>query len=333
MNNNVDEQYFELLNKILSYGIYKSDRTNVGTISIFGYMMRFNMSEGFPILTSKKVYFKGVVHELLWFLNGDTNIKYLIDNKVNIWNGDAYKNYIKKTSDNGFENIQYNQSEFVNKIKNDEEFSKKWGDLGPIYGKQWRRWNDSIDQLKNLIHELKTNPDSRRLLVSSWNVGELDKMVLPPCHFAFQCYTKPIGLYERKKIAQKTYNFNFYDFNNLNNKKLDELNIPDRKLCLQWYQRSVDVMLGLPFNISSYALLLSLIAKEVNMIPDELIFIGGDVHIYYKHIKYAKEQLTKKTYELPQLILKNDSIFNVKYEDIILVDYKNSGELKMELFN
>lgn len=191
--NTLDKKYLNLVRYILDNGIKKIDRTGTGTISIFDYTMRFDMSEGFPLLTSKKMFTKGVIHELIWFLKGDTNIKYLIDNDVHIWDGDAYKAYLAKSKDTNL-----SREEFIQKIKNDTIFCEKWGELGPIYGKQWRDWN-GIDQIKNLINDLKSNPDSRRLLVNAWNVGDLQQMTLPPCHFGFQCYTQEMTLVERKK--------------------------------------------------------------------------------------------------------------------------------------
>jgi thymidylate synthase len=283
--NNLDKQYQDLLVDIIENGIHKEDRTGTGTISVFGRQIRHKMSEGFPLLTTKKMYWRGIVTELLWFLRGDTNIKYLVDNDCHIWDGDAYKNWVFKNS----EPDQYwlTQEEFINKIKTDDEFAKQWGELGPIYGKQWRSWKtfrkvttntpskptdsvDYIDQITNLINDLKTNPDSRRLMVSAWNVGELDQMTLPPCHFSFQCYS-------HEKDGK-------------------------RYLSLAWNQRSVDVGLGLPFNIASYGLLLEIIAKEVNMIPYEIIGNLGDVHLYLDHIEPIKEQLTREPYPLPKLL-------------------------------
>jgi thymidylate synthase len=334
--NNIDKQYQALLQDILDNGVEKKDRTGTGTISVFGRQIRHKMSEGFPLLTTKKMPWKSIVTELLWFLQGNTNIKWLVDNGCNIWNGDAYKNYVSKVEKytstlnvpddiSEFQEVMdlvgdqmkssvLTQEEFINKIKTDDEFANTWGELGPIYGAQWRSWrvgegipttlkNDDgetiyesasryVDQIQNLINDLKTNPDSRRLMVNAWNVGELDQMVLPPCHYGFQVYTRELSLEERFKIAGNEYppgglpNQGIYFMN--------EKNIPTRTISLMWNQRSVDTFLGLPFNIASYGLLLEIIAKEVNMVPDELIGNLGDVHLYSNHIEPAKEQLGRK---------------------------------------
>jgi thymidylate synthase len=350
MKNNVDKQYLKYLEYILKKGTKKTDRTGTGTISVFDYSMRFDMSEGFPLLTSKKVFTKGVIHELIWFLRGDTNIKYLIDNGVNIWNGDAYKNYVQKCNEDKwmkeivldlpFPNKSYGlylQEEFIDKIKTDDEFAKTWGELGPVYGRQWRNWDaifdGGVDQITNLIHDLKTNPDSRRLMVNAWNVGEIDNMTLPPCHFGFQCYTSELSVEQRKKFWCDSKEKNISYTEDFDEKKLDELNVPKRKLDLKWFQRSVDSPLGLPFNIASYAFLLHLLAKEVNMVPGDLIFSGGDCHIYKNQIDGVKEQLTRKTYALPKLKLHNKSIFDLKYEDFEIVDYKCSPTINFPLSN
>jgi thymidylate synthase len=316
--NNLDKQYQSLLQDILDNGVSKKDRTGTGTISVFGRQIRHKMSEGFPLLTTKKMYFKGVITELLWFLNGDTNIKYLLDNDCHIWDGDAYKNYTKKVQQSietatkdgilkqSDEDIEINfltKESFIHRIKTDDDFAKQWGNLGPVYGKQWRDWfhgtwwmNGSrpvtiekhIDQIKNSIELLKSDPDSRRNRVNAWNVGDIDSMVLPPCHTDFQFYTRELSEQERvtllvKKIGSFTTN-SFQD-------ECDKNNIPTRAISLMWNQRSVDTFLGLPFNIASYGLLLEIFAKIVNMVPDELIGNLGDVHLYSNHIEQAKEQI------------------------------------------
>jgi thymidylate synthase len=317
--NDLDKQYQNLLADILINGRKKEDRTGTGTRSVFGRQIRHDMRDGFPLLTTKKMAWKTMVTELLWFLRGDTNIKYLVDNGCHIWDGDAFKNFMNNSE--GDPDLIWNQEQFINKIKTDEEFAKKWGELGPIYGKQWRRWETDdldapryehwkkdIDQISNLINELKTNPDSRRLMVSAWNVGELDQMVLPPCHYGFQCYVRE-GKY----------------------------------LSLMWNQRSVDTFLGLPFNIASYALLLEIIAKEVNMIPDELIGNLGDVHLYSNHVEQAKEQMNREPFELPKLVI-NDEFWNsnqsflnqiehIVSDDFQIVDYKPHPAIKAPLSN
>jgi thymidylate synthase len=337
--NNLDKQYQDLLKSILDYGVEKKDRTGTGTKSIFGYTIRHKMSDGFPLLTTKKMAWKTMVTELLWFLRGDTNIKYLVDNDCHIWDGDAFKYYTKKVNEiiDGYkcgdimgmqDHIEklfsdsdkltpLTMDEFINKIKTDDEFAKQWGDLGPIYGKQWRKWVGQdqtakgslsasttfgyVDQIQNLINDLKTNPDSRRLMVSAWNVGELDQMVLPPCHYGFQVYTRELNLDERIEILRSiTDPFNFHS--DYFHEHLDYYNIPRRTISLMWNQRSVDTFLGLPFNIASYGLLLEIIAKMVNMVPDELIGNLGDTHLYLNHIEQAKEQIERKPFDsLPTL--------------------------------
>ena len=327
--NKLDKQYQDLLQTILDYGVEKQDRTGTGTKSIFGYTIRHNMQDGFPVLTTKKMAWKTMVTELLWFLRGDTNIKFLVDNNCHIWDGDAYKNYCKKVirdkdivhylksysrDTNGVPTIEpYSKEEFIERIKNDDEFAKKWGELGPVYGKQWRRWGiewedtesiEYIDQIQNLINDLKTNPDSRRLMVNAWNVGELDQMILPPCHYGFQCYVRD-GKY----------------------------------LSLMWNQRSVDTFLGLPFNIASYGLLLTILAKEVNMVPDQLIGNLGDTHLYLNHIEQAKEQIGREPFELPILYQfptyegSRPSIESYVVGDFTLKDYQSHPSIKAPLSN
>jgi len=299
--NNIERQYQQLLGDILDNGVDKKDRTGTGTLSVFGRQIRHKMSEGFPLLTTKKMAWKVMVAELLWFLRGDTNIKFLLDYDCHIWDGDAFKNFMNNSE--GDPNLIWNQEQFIKKIKTDEEFAKKWGELGPIYGAQWRRWgglqdladDDTpiyLDQITNLIKELKTNPDSRRLMVSAWNVGELNEMVLPPCHYGFQVYTRELTTEERiTEYEKRGYT-----------KNLDPIDYaPSRAISLMWNQRSVDTFLGLPFNIASYGLLLEIIAKEVNMVPDELIGNLGDVHLYKNHIEQAKEQMYRRPYDLPKV--------------------------------
>ena len=359
VGNNLDLQYQSLLQDILDNGVEKKDRTGTGTISVFGRQIRHKMSEGFPLLTTKKMAWKGIVTELLWFLRGDTNIKFLIDNGCHIWDGDAYKNYLDQnmfeyTKTLGFR--PYTKEKFINKIKTDDEFANKWGSLGRIYGKQWRdwlnlkweatdkvdpsrpnqpmmKWNiESIDQIANLISELKTNPDSRRLMVSAWNVGEIDQMVLPPCHYGFQVYTRELVESERYFLLLKS-GYDGVEMNTSNMMKIcDEKNIPTRAISLMWNQRSVDTFLGLPFNIASYGLLLTMIADEMNMIPDELIGNLGDVHLYLNHIEQAKEQITRESYKLPKVIVQ-DGIYCSSTNDVILENYQSHPTIKAPLSN
>jgi thymidylate synthase len=376
--NNLDARYQALLEDILHWGVEKTDRTGTGTISVFGRQIRHKMSEGFPLLTTKKMAWKTMVTELLWFLRGDTNIKFLLDYDCHIWDGDAYKNYcnaypnVEKTfkyEGSDIEVRKMTKEEFINMIKTDDEFAKKWGELGPIYGKQWRNWEfvfdwkgvaarmpiewdiDSIenekygiDQIANLINELKKNPDSRRLMVSAWNVGELDQMVLPPCHYGFQVYTRELSSQERMDVYNKSnWNKDIFPSDVSGwNRLLDTYNIPTRAISLMWNQRSVDTFLGLPFNIASYGLLLEILAKEVNMVPDELIGNLGDVHLYSNHIEQAKEQITRTPFELPTLWindLRSDTntilgdITKWSHEDFKIKDYQSHPSIKAPLSN
>ena len=328
--NNLDKQYQDLLQSILDYGVEKQDRTGTGTKSIFGYTIRHNMQDGFPVLTTKKMAWKTMVTELLWFLRGDTNIKFLVDNGCHIWDGDAFKNFMDTSE--GDPDLIWNQEQFINMIKTDDEFAKQWGELGPVYGKQWRSWENffydspdpdgdgfrhsKVDQIQNLINDLKTNPDSRRLMVNAWNVGELDQMVLPPCHYGFQVYTRPTTREEKITNPGKY-----------------------RAISLMWNQRSVDTFLGLPFNIASYGLLLTILAKEVNMVPDQLIGNLGDTHLYLNHIEQAKEQIGREPFELPTLNQfptyegSRPSIESYVVGDFTLKDYQSHPSIKAPLSN
>jgi thymidylate synthase len=353
--NNIDRQYKEILEHILHFGVDKKDRTGTGTKSIFGWQIRHNMKEGFPLLTTKKMAWKSIVTELLWFLRGDTNIKFLLDYDCHIWNGDAYKRYERA---NTWE-LQDTppMDEFIKRIKEDEVFGKTWGELGPIYGRQWRMWPTEwspIDQIANLISELKTNPDSRRLMVSAWNVGELDQMVLPPCHYGFQIYTRELILNERRSWCKSNNVILEHLEAGLENEEDDMRanRVPTRAISLMWNQRSVDTFLGLPFNIASYALLLEIIAKEVNMIPDELVGNLGDVHLYSNHIEQAKEQITRTPFELPKVQITernwymheevkkylgektfNEKILSYRPDCFELIDYQSHPKIKAPLSN
>jgi thymidylate synthase len=312
------------------------------------------MSDGFPLLTTKKMAWKTMVTELLWFLRGDTNIKFLVDNNCHIWDGDAYKRFLNETikveplevKQRAIEqllNSKESKEEFINKIKTDDEFAKKWGELGPVYGKQWRRWTNTskgwikdswfereIDQIANLINNLKTNPDSRRLMVSAWDVGSIDQMVLPPCHYGFQVYTRELSLKERVDYGTKRNMWRLGQ--TINYLHCDENNIPTRAISLMWNQRSVDTFLGLPFNIASYGLLLTMLADEVNMVPDELIGNLGDTHIYLNHIEQAKEQIGREPFELPTVHVR-DGIFCSSVNDVILENYNSHPSIKAPLSN
>ena len=369
--NKLDLDYQNLLKDILENGTKKETR-NGGTISVFGRQIRHKMSDGFPLLTTKKMAFKTMATELLWFLRGDTNIKYLVDNNCNIWTGDAYKRYVNHWGDPidpvNFELYTrldlhpdkrlFTKEEFINKIKTDDEFANTWGELGSIYGKQWRSWtkfedeskehnewyisSEPIDQIANLINELKTNPDSRRLMVSAWNVGELSEMVLPPCHYGFQVYTRELNLEEKWEQYTKSglnveINGTPLELKHMGTPFYPK-SLPQRAISLMFNQRSVDTFLGLPFNIASYGLLLEIIAKEVNMVPDELIGNLGDTHLYSNHIEQAKEQIGREPFELPTLklghlgsILENISV--VDLSDFILEKYQSHPSIKAKLSN
>jgi len=344
--NNIDFQYQRLLNYLVNEGVEKKDRTGTGTLSDFGWQIRHKMDEGFPLLTTKKMAWKSIVTELLWFLRGDTNIKYLVDNGCHIWNGDAYKNYCNaypyaeksfQYEGSTIETRRMTKDEFIEQIKTDDEFAEKWGELGPIYGQMWRDWDEDtgvkIDQIKNLIKDLKTNPDSRRLMVNAWNPTYIQHAVLPPCHYGFQVYTRELSTQERADIYYKsnyvkdTFPTNDNGWNNL----FDGFNIPKRAISLMWNQRSVDTFLGLPFNIASYGLLLEIIAKEVNMVPDELIGNLGDVHLYSNHIEQAKEQIGREPFELPTLKhMKTDSFYKSLSEDQSLYSHLDNTDFELE---
>ena len=282
------KQYLDLCKTILEYGTKKEDRTGTGTISYFGYQMRFDLSKGFPLVTTKKVHLKSIIHELLWFISGSTNIKYLVDNDVKIWNDWPYDIY-KKSSEFKGETIE----EFAEKIKTSDSFAKEWGNLGPVYGKQWRNFG-GVDQLADLINQIKTNPTSRRLIISAWNVPEIKDMALPPCHCFMQFY------------------------------------VNDGKLSCQLYQRSADVFLGVPFNIASYALFTMMIAQVCNLKPGVFVHTLGDAHIYLNHIDQINLQLSREPRELPTMKINPNvkSIFDFKYEDFELENYNPHGRIK-----
>lgn len=282
------KQYIDLCNYILNNGVKKDDRTGTGTISVFGYQMRFNLQEGFPLLTTKKVHLKSIIHELLWFISGSTNIKYLVDNDVRIWNDWPYDLY-KKSADYQGETIE----EFAAKIKESDSFAQKYGNLGPVYGKQWRDFN-GVDQLSNLIEQIKTNPNSRRLIISAWNPAEVDKMALPPCHSFMQFY------------------------------------VAEGKLSCQLYQRSADVFLGVPFNIASYALFTMMIAQVCGLQPGDFVHTLGDAHIYLNHLEQVNKQIKRSLRPLPKMVINPNvkSIFDFKYDDFTLLDYNPHSGIK-----
>lgn len=292
--NKLDKQYQDLLKDILENGENKDDRTGTGTLSVFGRQIRHDMSEGFPLLTTKKMAIKTMMTELKWFLKGDTNIRYLVQNGCNIWNGDAYKQY-KRAYEWDLDDY-LTEEEFIQKIKDDELFARTWGELGPLYGQQWKNWN-GIDQIQRLVNDIKTNPDSRRLMVSAWNVDKLNLMTLPPCHYGFQCY------------------------------------VSDGKLSLMWNQRSVDTFLGLPFNIASYGTLLLLLCEETGYRPGELIGNLGDTHLYKNHLNQAAEQISRTpAISLPDIYLNNVDILNGEF-DYKVLGYESHPPIKAPLSN
>ncbi len=279
------KEYHQLIQHVLDKGVEKKDRTGTGTFSVFGYQMRFNLAEGFPLITTKKLHLKSILHELIWFLKGDTNIRYLCQNGVRIWDDWPFAKFKDSQEYNG-ESI----SQFAKRISEDSNFSKKWGELGPVYGHQWRSWpgpDGPIDQIKNVLQELRKNPDSRRHIVSAWNPGYVDQMALPPCHAFFQFY------------------------------------IANGKLSCQLYQRSADIFLGVPFNIASYALLMHMIAHDLKIEVGDFVHTLGDAHIYTNHIDQVKLQISREIKSLPRINInpKVTNMFDLNYEDITLEDY------------
>jgi thymidylate synthase len=288
------KQYLDLVRHIRDHGTIKEDRTGTGTVSIFGYQMRFNLADGFPLVTTKRVHLKSILHELLWFIKGDTNIKYLVQNGVGIWNDWPYQNWLRETGQ--AQNLQMYSSEwrlvmkeFIERIKSDDTFARQYGDLGPVYGKQWRNFG-GVDQLANLVNDIKTNPDSRRLIVSAWNPQDIPVMIksgLPPCHSLFQFY------------------------------------VVEGRLSCQLYQRSADVFLGVPFNIASYAILTIMIAQVTGLRPGDFIHTFGDAHLYLNHMEQVDEQLSRAEFDLPELKVNASitSLFDFVFEDFELQNY------------
>lgn len=374
----IDEIYHDLLNEILTTGVDKSDRTGTGTKSIFDYRIKYNMKNGFPLLTTKKMATKQIITELLWFLSGDTQLRTLVNQGNNIWVGDAYqkyKNIASKLTEPDYyyhvEDVNENRTriltkeEFIGRIINDDKFNQQFGDLGSIYGKQWTDWGGrktdgfiefeannyntnikGINQIQNVINTLKTNPNSRRILVTAWNPAEIGgNTILPPCHWAFEFYTEELTFDERCEIQLSrlgnTYSPEKDIFTNslvddAKELKMNENNIPKRRLSLKWHQRSVDSGLGLGFNIASYAFLLEIFAQQVNMVPGMLVGDLTNVHIYNDHIEQLKEQLTRDVtrYRAPTLKLnKAEDIFSYKLEDFTIEDYESYPTVKMPLSN
>jgi len=351
--NKLDKDYLDLVEDVISNGYESDDRTGTGTRKVFGRTLRHNMNDGFPLLTSKKMFYNGIFHELLWFLKGDTNIKYLVDNNVYIWVGDCYKNYVTEYNKNNSEAIKYSvvnlvksldttnkdntrmytREEFIEAIKDDENhpgFYEVWGELNKVYGSEWVNWNDNINQIQDLVNTLLNNPDSRRMLVTAWNPTNVKNAVLPPCHYSFQVFTRKLSLEERINLVPKNTP-NIFTHNDC-----DVLNLPTRSISLLFNMRSVDVGLGLPFNIASYALLLQLLALNVNMVPDELISNLGDTHIYNNHIYPIKEQFNNQRYKLPKLLIhrrRYTNIFDYKFNDLEIIDYESSNKINLPLSN
>jgi thymidylate synthase len=292
-------QYLNLLQDILDNGRFKSDRTGTGTYSVFGRQIRFDLSQNFPLLTTKKVFLRGIIHELLWFLKGESNIKYLVDHDVHIWNDWPYRFY--KESMGKCKEEALSQAEFIDKIKTDLQFARKWGELGPVYGVQWRHWlcpdGSEVDQIRTVIEQIKKNPDSRRIIISAWNVADIEEMAkagLPPCHTLFQFY------------------------------------VVDGRLSCQLYQRSADMFLGVPFNIASYALLTLMMAQVTGLKPGDFVHTFGDTHIYKNHIDQVKEQLSREPRPFPSLKLNPEvsDICKFTYEDITLENYEPHPPIK-----
>ncbi len=292
------QQYLDLLKHIVTNGEIKGDRTGTGTMAVFGHQMRFDLQKGFPLLTTKKVHLKSIIHELIWFLTGSTNIKYLVDNNVRIWNEWPFQKYLKANNleeqyPKYSEEWKAKLKEYVANIKEDAEFASKWGDLGPVYGSQWRNFG-GVDQIKQVIEQIKQNPNSRRHIVSAWNPSEVPNMALPPCHLLFQFY------------------------------------VNDGKLSCQLYQRSCDTFLGVPFNVASYALFTMMMAQATGLKPGSFVWTGGDVHLYMNHMNQVEEQLSRTPRPLPKMKINPSvtSIFDFKFEDFELVDYDPHPTIK-----
>lgn len=347
----IDKSYIDLVKNISQKGDYKKTR-NGGTVSLFGEMIKHNMSEGFPLLTTKKMAFKAMATELIWFLRGDTNIRYLVLNNCNIWNGDCYKHYVKEMNkhneDYKTDSTILSIEDFIQKIKEDKYFADGWGEMGPIYGSQWRNFANEVDQIRDLIKELQDNPDSRRMIVTAWNPSKIMDMVLPPCHYGFLVNTRELKFHERYDLLAKVAIGLNINKENLDN-EFAEYDIPSRGISLMWTQRSVDVGLGLPFNISSYALLLQLLSSVLNMVPDKLVGALGDTHLYNNHLEPIEAQLDREPYPLPRVEfsdwLKNsiaekhfqddlsEWFRSIEPKDFILKDYVSHPKIELPLSN
>jgi thymidylate synthase len=360
--NNTDLEYQRLLRLILEKGKVKKNRTGVDTIGVFGAQARFNLAEGFPLLTTKKMAVKAITHELLWFIKGDTNIKYLVDNNCNIWNGDCYRkykeNYAKHptVNDVNSDGTPFDKELFIHQIKTDANFAAKWGDLGQgTYGQMWRSFpyftteaghqhemyrlvEGKVDQLQKVINKLKTNPDDRRMIVSAWHPYWVDHCALPPCHCLFHFNTEELTLEERKQLYYKDGKYeNWHKKGGLlfpaGESAFDDAGVPKRRLNCLLYQRSCDTFLGVPFNIASYGLLTSMVAHTVGMVAGEFVHTYGDLHIYSNHIEQCKEQLTRQPLALPKLWLNPEvkNLFDFTINDIRIEDYNSHPAIKGEV--
>jgi thymidylate synthase len=331
------KQYLELLQKIIDNGVEKeSGRENMpNTIGISHGKIEMDLQEGFPLLTTKKMYLKGIIHELLWFLRGDTNIKYLVDNNVNIWNDDAYRWYLTKFKFQ--DNIPLDKEDFLIAVKEQESnpiSNYEYGDLGKVYGYQWRNQN-GVDQIKDVIEGLKINPYSRYHIIDGWNKADFKDMALPPCHLLYQFIVRPLTLNERQNILH--YSSDFTDIYNDTMESMDAVGVPKFYLDLNMYQRSCDTFLGVPFNLASMSLLLTIFAKASNMLPGVSTWIGGDTHVYVDHLPMINEQLSREPYTLPKINIKKeinslDDILGLVIDDFEILDYISHPMIKAELF-
>jgi thymidylate synthase len=366
MNNPHDKEYHAYLQTILEEGVRKEDRTGTGTISAFGLRMSFDLQKGFPLLTTKRVHTKSIIHELLWFLSGDINIRPLLEAGVSIWTDWAFQKWyeseprtVELREDGRWlvestayqtRKKQFEQDLLSGKLDDD------WGDLGPVYGMQWRYWalphrrpdfTCHVDQIQWAVDRLKTSPDCRRIIVSAWNVGELEEMALAPCHLLFQFWTRELSVFERlnwvwRHIGDTSSLYALLGhpgpladprYEESNHKLFDRAGAPRRALSCQLYQRSCDSFLGVPFNIASYALLTHMVAQQVGMMPERLVWVGGDCHIYLNHLEQVKEQLSRESFYPPRLVIKHrpETIFDYRFEDFEIAEYESHPPIKAEI--
>ena len=366
ITNTLDDKYKALVEDIIANGIKSGDRTGTGTKKLFGRMIRHSMTEGFPLLTTKKVFWKGILHELVWFLTDCTNIKYLVDNKVYIWVGDCYKRYLKyvnetpdldvfrpnilgmdldpsEPTEKGIYQIRpFTQKEFIEQIKTNQEFANEFGALGKVYGSEWTNWEEHINQIQEVMETLVTNPDSRRMLVTAWNPTNVRKALLPSCHYAFQVVTRELLAVERAELDRHPHGIDTWQVEGLTEDELkpyheewDKYGVPKRAISLMFNMRSVDVALGLPFDIASYGFLLSMMADCVNMIPEEVICCLADTHLYLDQIEPIGKQLSNAPYNLPKLKFnrKVKNIFDYKIDDFSIENYVSHEKVEIPLSN